>query len=82
MQNVLVRLIESLPELGAGFAEIASMSVGQAVLLALGALLLLFSMGFFGYLVFGALVRPIANFATPGRGPVERREQEYREPRY
>ncbi len=79
---MLLRLLESVPELGARFADIATASVGQAVLLAMGALLIAFTMGFFGYLVFGALVRPIANFATPGRGPVERREQEYREPRY
>ncbi|MFC6836715.1 hypothetical protein [Halomarina ordinaria] len=82
MQNVLVELLGSIPELVTRFVDIATMSVGQAVLLAIGALLVTVSVVVFGYLVFGAFVRPIANFSSPGRGPRERREQEYREPRY
>ncbi|MFD1511676.1 hypothetical protein [Halomarina rubra] len=84
MQNALVELFESIPEMIQAFADIA-FGVGaggvdpfQLTLLLSGSLFVGISVVFFGYLVFGALVRPLGNLPTPGRGHRDRREEKFR----
>ena len=83
MQNALVKLFQSIPEMVRQFGEVAFGAGGfdpfQFVLLLSGALFVGIAVVFFGYLAFGALVRPLGNLPTPGRGHRDRREQEYRE---
>lgn len=84
MQNALVELFESIPEMLQTFADIATGSGGaidplQVTMLLSGAVFVTIAVVFFGYLVFGALVRPLGNMPSPGRGTRDRRNQEYRE---
>lgn len=84
MQNALVKLFESIPKMLQQFVDIATGSASgsfdplQFAMLLSGALFVGIAVLFFGYLAFGALVRPLGNLPTSGRGHRERREQEYR----
>ena len=78
MQSLPVELLQSLVDLVVNFGDIASGSVIQTFLLVSGAIFLLVCSALMGYLAFGALVRPLGNLPTPGRGHRPRREREYR----
>jgi hypothetical protein len=82
MQNSLVQLLESIPEMVRQFGEVAFGAGGfdpfQFALLLSGSVFVAISVAFFGYLVVGALLRPAGNIPTPGRGTRDRREEEFR----
>jgi hypothetical protein len=82
MQNALVELFESIPEMVRQFAEVAFGAGGfdpfQFTMLLSGTVFVTISVVVFGYLVVGALFRPAGNLPTPGRGHRERREDEFR----
>ncbi|WP_254537063.1 hypothetical protein [Halomarina litorea] len=78
MQSLPVELVQSVVDLVVNFGEIAGGSVMQSAMLLSGAIFLVVASVVFGYLVFGALVRPAGNLPTPGKGHRERREQEFR----
>lgn len=68
MQSLLGDLIDSVVSMPGEFATVATNDPLAAVLLALGTVLIAFSMGVFGYLTLGALV----DLLTPdvgGHGP-------------
>ncbi|QLG61237.1 hypothetical protein [Halorarum salinum] len=76
----MVTVIDFLVELGASVLEMfriiaVDVAAGGPIALVsslLGALVIAFSVGFVGYLVFGALVRELGvPFPSPGRGPRE-----------
>lgn len=70
MQSLLGDLIDSIVAFPGEFADVAAHDPLSAVLLLLGAVLIVFSMGVFGYLTLGALV----DLVTPdlsGRAPPE-----------
>lgn len=82
MQNALVELLESIPEMVRQFTEIALGAGGfdpfQFMMLLSGTVFVTISVAFFSYLVVGALFRPLGDLPTPGRGHRERREDEFR----
>lgn len=82
MQNALVQLLESIPEMVRAFADVAfgagAFDPLQFAMLLSGTVFIALSVGVFGYLVVGALLRPLGNLPTPGRGRRDRRDQEYR----
>lgn len=78
MQSLPVELLRSVVDLVVNFADIAAGSVMQSILLVSGAVFVTVSVVVFGYLAFGALVRPAGNLPTPGKGTRERREEKYR----
>ncbi|MWG36642.1 hypothetical protein [Halomarina oriensis] len=82
MQNALVELFESIPEMVRQFTDIALGAGGfdpfQFTMLLSGTVFVTISVVFFGYLVVGALFRPLGGFPTPGRGHRDRREDEFR----
>lgn len=68
MQSLLSDLIDSIVEMPGEFAAVATNDPVSAVLVALGTLLIAFSMGVFGYLTLGALVDLVIPDST-GRAP-------------
>lgn len=66
-------LLESILQMGEEFAAIAAGSPQQAVLLAVGALLVLFSMGVFGVLSAGAVFGAIKDYLPSGSPPPQAR---------
>ena len=77
MQSIPAELFRSIIDLFGQFGRLAT-TPGQIVLLISGAIFLFAASAVFGYLAFGALVRPVGNLPTPNRGHRERREDEYR----
>jgi membrane-bound ClpP family serine protease len=68
MANILIKLLESIPQLVNEFAKILTMSPVQGILLVVGGLLLAFSIIVMGYLTLGALFRPVGGLAQPQGG--------------
>lgn len=79
MQSFPVELVRNVVDLVVEFGKIAGGSPEQAVLLLVGAILMGFTTLVFAYLLVGAIVRPLGNLPTLGKGHTDRREEGYRE---